>query len=332
MNILFTSAGRRGYLLSYFAEAMREESIIVAVDNNPLASALSYAHRSYISPKIFDSNYVDFLIMVAQHNNIELLIPLNDLEIDLLADSVDRFNAIGVKLLLPSKRVVEICMDKMEMSRVLSELGFQTPTTFCNLEDATNAILDGSLSFPIYLKARWGAGSQFVERIESIEELNLAYPLMRMQIERSLFSNLSRSQDPIIIQQAIDGVEYGVDVISNLYGEYQTCVIKKKLAMRSGETDKATIESHAKLEALSSKIASTIYGAVIIDCDIIEKDDKLYIIDINPRFGGGYPFSHAAGVNLPKALVNWMNGNSEYEIEIPQYGVTIIKEERVRKL
>jgi len=332
MNILFTSAGRRGYLLSYFAEAMKGDSFIVAVDNSPLASALSYADRSYISPKIFDPNYVEFLLEVAQECAIKLLIPLNDLEIELLADSVDRFKSIGVELLLPSRRSVEISMDKLEMSCVLSELGFKTPTTYSRLDEAKEALNSGVISFPLFIKARWGAGSQFVERVESLDELELAFPLMKMQIERSIFANLSKSNESLIIQQAIKGTEYGVDIISNLTGNYQMCVIKRKLAMRSGETDKATIISHQALEELSSKLTSSIGASAIIDCDIIESNGELHIIDINPRFGGGYPFSHAAGVNLPKAIVAWMRGEKEHKLETPNYGATFIKEERVRLL
>lgn len=39
---------------------------------------------------------------------------------------------------------------------------------------------------------------------------------------------------------------------------------------------------------------------------------------MNARFGGGYPFSHLAGVNLPKAIITWLTGE--------QLDVDVLKE------
>ena len=48
-----------------------------------------------------------------------------------------------------------------------------------------------------------------------------------------------------------------------------------------------------------------------LDCDFFEKDGKYFLLELNPRFGGGYPFSHNSGANYPKAIINWINGKNE---------------------
>lgn len=46
-----------------------------------------------------------------------------------------------------------------------------------------------------------------------------------------------------------------------------------------------------------------------LDVDIFEKNGEYYVLELNPRFGGGYPFSYEAGVNFPKAIIEWLKGN-----------------------
>jgi carbamoyl-phosphate synthase large subunit len=50
------------------------------------------------------------------------------------------------------------------------------------------------------------------------------------------------------------------------------------------------------------------------------------VLELNPRFGGGFPFSYEAGVNLPKALIEWLKGNTiDKSLLTPTYGKMFAK-------
>ena len=78
--------------------------------------------------------------------------------------------------------------------------------------------------------------------------------------------------------------------------------------MRSGETDCAKIVEAPDIVEISKKIACRFRHYGNLDVDVIKKDSKFFVIDMNARFGGGYPFSHIAGVDLPLAIVMWLQG------------------------
>ena len=113
-----------------------------------------------------------------------------------------------------------------------------------------------------------------------------------------------------MIQEYISGAEYGVDVMNDLEGNHCGVSIKKKLSMRAGETDKSVTIENADICNIGKKIATEIKHIANLDCDILEKDGKYYVLELNPRFGGGYPFSHEAGVNMPKALLSWLKNET----------------------
>ena len=54
---------------------------------------------------------------------------------------------------------------------------------------------------------------------------------------------------------------------------------------------------------------------------------------MNARFGGGYPFSHIAGVNLPKAVIAWLNNEKcKKEWLEAKYSVVAHKDIKIAQL
>ena len=50
-----------------------------------------------------------------------------------------------------------------------------------------------------------------------------------------------------------------------------------------------------------------------MDCDFFVSGDKIYYLEMNPRFGGGYPFSHESGINTPAIYISWLKGDTEID-------------------
>ena len=95
------------------------------------------------------------------------------------------------------------------------------------------------------------------------------------------------------------------DFCSNLV----SVVAKQKVAMRAGETDVAKTVSTKKYIKIAEKLSVGLKHIGNLDVDIFKTDDDaIYVLELNCRFGGQYPFSHLAGVNYPKQIVKWLLG------------------------
>ena len=327
MNILFTCVGRRTYLLKYFKEQLGNSGKIVGTDMQPTAPALSAADEREIVPAVYDSRYIDILREICVKHSVDVLISLNDLELPILAENKKSFEDIGVTVLVSSPEVIDICFDKLRTCKYLESLGLKTPLTYANLCSAISAIKNGELQFPVVIKPRWGSASIGIEFVDNMEDLQIVYELIRRKILKGILGEISRHNDDfILIQELISGKEYGLDVINDLNGHNVGVSVKLKLSMRAGETDKATTIDNAELRRIGETIGINLAHIGNLDCDILERDGSYYVLELNPRFGGGFPFSYESGVNLPKAIINWVQGTPFNNNElIPTYGLTFAK-------
>jgi carbamoyl-phosphate synthase large subunit len=315
INILFTCAGRRNYLINYFKAALNGQGNIIATDVQRNAPALIDADIALLVPDIYDNQYIPALKKIIYDHQVTAIISLNDLELPILAKYKSELEKTGAKILISNSNVIKTAFDKWETFNFIKKIGLKTPKTYLTLASAMDAISKGELEFPLVLKPRWGSASIGIEFPESVEELQLCYDLQKIKLKKSILNDASKEDidQAIIIQEKLIGIEYGMDVLNDLDGNYYGTFLREKLSMRSGETDKATTVIDASMELIGNKLGSALKHTGTMDCDLFLCADGLYVLELNPRFGGGYPFSHEGGINTAAIYLEWLKGNKNIE-------------------
>src|SRR5690606_16998858 len=96
--------------------------------------------------------------------------------------------------------------------------------------------------------------------------------------------------------------------IDMITGETVSIFLKQKIKMRAGETDKSVSIKDDNLFGLIKEFVGKAGFRGIIDIDIFKVNGEYYISEVNPRFGGGYPHAYECGINVPKLILNNLNG------------------------
>ncbi|MEQ5306967.1 ATP-grasp domain-containing protein [Providencia huaxiensis] len=308
MNILLTSVGRRTYLIDYFKDALREFNSKVFAANSVKTYAITQADSYTITPEIYSDNYIEFLLKYCKDNQIKIIISLFDIDLPILAKNKELFSNIGVRVIISSPDVIDICNDKWKTYNFLLDSNIPTPKTFLSLPFAEEEIKKNSLVFPLIVKPRWGMGSIGIYKADNLDELKIFYSKVKNEIQSTYlkYESALDIDKSVLIQQYISGNEYGLEIINDLNGKYITTFCKQKVAMRSGETDQALTIKNETLSKLGDSLAKELKHICILDTDCLEQNGQFYVLEMNARFGGQYPFSHLAGVNIPRQIIEWV--------------------------
>lgn len=288
MNILLTSAGRRNLIVQYFKQSFT----VFAGDCSNTAPALYDADHTVILPRIDDPEYIEKLIQICKQNNIQAVLALIDPELSLLAKNKDKFEQSNIKCIISDYDKVEICFDKFELFKFLKQNNIPTIPTFNSIDDALTAIANKELNFPLMVKPAKGSASMGLNIVNNEEELRTAFA----------------KEDIPIIQEFIDGQEYGIDTYVDLISKQVINIFpKKKIKMRSGETDKAVSEKNQEIINIVKTTIEKLNLIGPIDMDGFMTEKGFLVSEINPRFGGGYPLAFECGVDFMKMLLNNLN-------------------------
>ena len=297
-------------MVEYFKKALNGSGKVFA-SNSVLTYTLQQADEYVITPNIYDDNYISFLLDYCKNKHVDAIISLFDIDLPILAKNKELFKQNGVTVVVSDYEVTTICNDKWLTYTFLVQLGIKQTPSFINISEAKAAIKEGVVTYPLFIKPRWGMGSIGIYKVENDEELDVLYKKLHREIFNTYLKYESSldADSCIIIQQAIKGQEYGIEILNDLNGLYVTTFAKKKVAMRSGETDIAETVNPKQFYEIAQKISNNLkhIGNLDVDCFVSERGD-IYVLEMNCRFGGQYPFTHLAGVNVPKQIIAWLNG------------------------
>ena len=187
----------------------------------------------------------------------------------------------------------------------------------------------GTVHYPFVIKPRWGMGSLAIYKANNNDELRVLYNKSRNEALQTYLKHESAydSEHCILIQEYLEGDEFGIDIFNDLNSEFLTCIPKLKISMRAGETDIAQIINNANLIDLGRNISEKLKHIGNLDVDIIIKNEKHYIVDMNCRFGGQYPFCHLGGANFLKVISDLLStGSFDPDDLIVEYGIVAVKD------
>ena len=310
MNILLTSVGRRSYLVDYFRAALDGSGKVVCANMFEHAAGMYAADYAVVTSSSSDPRYIHEIVKICMKYEIGLIFSFHDLDVYILSQHLDELRKTGAIPVLPSPEWGRIALDKYECTCILRDSGFEVPWTTLDFDEASRSLDEGGLSYPVVVKARMGFGSQGFSFCHNLDQLKSAYSRAKKEVEAfGTSSYLSCPVDRgVLIQQAIHGKEYCVDVVNDLRGNFACSFMLEVHAMRAGETDMVSTVDPVMAGELPRRFAQLTRHTGIWGVDCMEDNGTLRIIDVNPRFTGDYPFHQIAGANVPAALIAWARG------------------------
>jgi carbamoyl-phosphate synthase large subunit len=295
-NILLSSAGRRVSLLKILRQTladMKLEGGVFATDMSRTAPAFHVADRGFLVPRCTDEAFLPRMLEICRDENVKLIIPTIDPALAIYAEHREAFASEGIAIAVSSPETIAIAADKRSTHRWLIENGFPTPRQ-AELGDVLATPDDWQ--FPLATKPADGSRSIGFGIVDSVVELR------------------AFAGDNNIVQSVAPGEEYTVSFFVDRAGKCRCVVPRKRLEVRSGEVSKGMTVRNSAVENLAMQVGDALpgaFGALNVQIFFDKDTGQLNVIEINPRFGGGFPLAWQAGAHYPQWIIEeLMDGES----------------------
>ena len=285
-NILITSAGKRVVLVQIFQRTLQEMGLdakVYTTDMRPeMAPAGIVSDGCIPVPRCTADNYIDCLLDICREKQIGVIIPTIDTELLVLAASHQRFLDQGVRLAVSDEAFIRICRDKRLTKDFFLQAGIAVPEPI----DKRHPV------FPMFAKPYDGSLSTNIHIIRRAEDLTPDI----------------LNDEKLLFMEYIDPKEYKeftVDMYYGLDGRVKGIVPRERIEIRAGEINKGVTRKNGIVAFLLQRLGELkgARGCMCMQLFYRESDHDVKGIEINPRFGGGFPLSYYAKANFAAYLI-----------------------------
>lgn len=285
-NILITSAGKRVALTRYFKETLTKvfpDAKVFTTDMNPEMAPAGYVSDGCFKvPRVTDCSYQEILLNICEENGVGMIIATIDTELLLLADLKSNFATKGIHVMVSDRKFVEMCRDKRNTGAFFENHGIRVP----NSVDKHHPV------FPLFAKPYDGSLSTNLHYIKNAdgltpEILNDPKLIFMEYIDKSVYK------------------EYTVDMYYGRDSRVKCIVPRERIEIRAGEINKGRTTKNKILTVLKEKLdyIEGCIGCICVQLFYHPETHDIVGIEINPRFGGGYPLTFMCGGNFPEMLI-----------------------------
>ena len=276
--VLLTGVGKRYDIVTAFAR----HATVIAADMSPLAPAQYAADHRVTPPRADAPEYIPFLRELVDAHGVRAVIPLTDLDLEVLARS-------ELPAFVPEAEVCRATFDKYLAHQLLESHGLPSPPTWLPGEPAQG--------YPAVVKPRQGSGSRSIHPCAD-------------EREAEFFATYVK--EPVMVQRRMDGPEFSVDALCDRDGRCLNAIPRTMLESRGGESIKGAAIADPELIELGRAVAEALplRGPATVQM-FRDRELGLRVTDINARFGGAFAcpmYAAHEGRTYPELIVKLATG------------------------
>ena len=286
INIIITSAGRRVSLVKAFQNEIRKtikNGKVFTTDLNPvLSSACQVSDGAFTVPRVTEKDYIKILLQICEDNNIKIIIPTIDTELLFLAENEQLFLDKGIIPVISDLEIIKSCRDKRKIHQFFDDI---------NLERAHEYELK-NIKYPVFVKPCDGSRSQGIHLITDPSKLTKEIT----DNPKNMFLEYINPKD---------FKEFTIDIYCNKNSKTLAVVPRERIFVRDGEVNKACTRKNIIVPTIVEKFAKVkgLKGCITLQVFLHNTTNQICAIEINPRFGGGFPLTYLAKANFPLWII-----------------------------